>query len=76
MALGQHLRADQQPHLAAVHALERRLERAALAHGIAIDARQRECPGRRRASVSSMRSVPWPTGFTASPQSGQISGMR
>ena len=42
VALGQHLRADQQAHLAAVNTLDHFLERAALAHGIAVDAGQRE----------------------------------
>jgi len=39
--LGEHLRADEQPHLATRHAVERGLERAALAHGIAVDALER-----------------------------------
>ena len=66
VTLGEHLRADQNPRLAAVHALEHALHGAARASGVAIQ-RASGASGNNRARVSSTRSVPWPTGLQRLP---------
>ena len=59
VALGQHLRADQQADVARVHALQRLLERAAASHGITVDAGERHFREQRRQRfLDALRALP------------------
>ena len=74
VALGHHLRADQDVDLSRVDRAERRLERALAARAVGVDPGDARV-GKQAASCSSSRSVPRPTGaMSRLPQSGQRRG--
>ena len=77
MALGQHLRADQDVDVAGVHLLANRRERALATRAVAVDRGRCAPPETARRARAPSRCVPWPSGSRSTlPHSGQARGSR